>query len=149
MRAARQQKTTLVKKGEAKAAWYVVDASERILGRLASRIAMVLMGKHKVNYTAHVDTGDFVIVTHCEKIRVTGKKAQSKTYERYTYRYGGHKVETYATVLSKQPERIIREAVRRMLPKTQMGRHMLKKLKVYRGGEHPHAAQQPAALPAN
>ncbi len=123
--------------------WYVVDADGRILGRLAARIATILMGKHKPTYTPHVDTGDFVIVTNCEKVRLTGKKWDSITYDRYTYYPGGFRSETAASVLKRHPDRVIREAVRRMLPKTALGRNMLKKLKIYAGPEHPHSAQQP------
>ena len=123
--------------------WHHVDASGRILGRLASQIATVLMGKHKPTYTPHVDTGDFVLVTNAEKIRVTGKKAESMHYDRYTYYSGGFKSDKYADVMAAHPERIIMTAVRRMLPKNALGRHMLKKLRVLAGDKHPHAAQQP------
>ncbi len=124
-------------------AWHHVDADGKILGRMAVQIARVLMGKHKVTYTPHVDTGDFVVVTNADKVRVTGRKADTKRYARYSYYPGGYKEIPYASVLAQHPERIISEAVRRMLPKSALGRNMLKKLKVYRGEEHPHAAQQP------
>jgi large subunit ribosomal protein L13 len=103
------------------------------------------MGKHKPTYTPHVDTGDFVVVTNCESIKLTGNKWQAMTYDRYTYYPGGWKSETAAQLHSRHPDRIIEHAVRRMLPKNALGRRMLKKLKIYSGGEHPHAAQQPRA----
>ena len=123
--------------------WFHVDAAGKILGRLAVDIATVLMGKHKPTYTAHVDTGDFVVVTNAEKIRVTGRKAQAMHYDRYSYYPGGYKETPYLEMLDKHPDRIITEAVRRMMPKNALGRRMLKKLKVYRGDSHPHSAQMP------
>lgn len=144
-----KQKTTLAKKGQVQNKWLLVDANNQILGRLAVKVATVLMGKHRPDYTPHVDTGDFVIITNAEKITVTGKKAQTKYYDHYTYHMGGRKVISYAEMMKRRPEKIVSEAVRRMLPKTKMGRHMLKKLKVYRGSEHPHAAQQPETLEMN
>jgi len=147
--AAQLQKTTLVKKENVSPDWFIIDAQDQILGRLATRIAMILMGKHKPEYTPHVDTGDFVIVTNCVNIRLTGKKAQTKEYDHYTYHMNGRKVVPYQKMMQNKPEEIIREAVRRMLPKSKLGRHMLSKLKVYRGTEHPHAAQQPRAYPGN
>ena len=143
------QKCTLMRKEDAQHAWWVVNADERILGRLATEIAMVLMGKHRPEYTPHVDTGDFVVVTNAAKVRVTGKKAQTKAYPYYTYHMGGYKVVSYEEMMAKKPEKIVVEAVRRMLPKGKLGRGMLSKLKVYRGAEHPHAAQQPEALSLN
>ena len=132
------------KPGQVPASWYHVDAADQVLGRLATRIATVLMGKHRPTYTAHVDTGEYVIVTNAEKIRVTGKKALTMVYARYSYYPGGYKEIPYERVLERHPDRIIREAVRRMLPKSALGRRMLKKLKVYAGDTHPHTAQQPA-----
>lgn len=126
-------------------AWFHVDAADQVLGRLATKIATVLMGKHKPIYTPHVDTGDFVVVTGAEKIRLTGKKWDEITYARYTYYPGGYKTVTARTMLEKHPERVLREAVRRMLPKNALGRKMLGKLKVYAGQDHPHQAQKPAA----
>ena len=126
--------------------WLVADASGQVLGRLASRIAHVLRGKHKPNYVPHLDVGDFVVVVNAEKIRVTGKKADQKTYYRHTGYPGGLKARTYRELLRTRPERIIESAVRGMLPKTRLGRKMLKKLNVYAGPEHPHAAQQPSPL---
>ena len=123
--------------------WYHVDARDQILGRLATKIATVLMGKHKPTYTAHVDTGDFVVVTNAQKICLTGKKANTMTYPRYSYYPGGYKEDSYEHVMEHYPDRIIRESVRRMLPKNALGRAMLKKLKVYATDTHPHTAQNP------
>jgi large subunit ribosomal protein L13 len=137
----------LAKRGEVEQRWFVADASDQILGRLAAKVATVLMGKHKVIYTPHVDTGDFVVVTNAEKVRVTGKKADTMIYPRYSYHPGGYKEIPYRRVMLEHPDRIIREAVRRMLPKSALGHRMLGKLKVYASDKHPHAAQQPTPLP--
>ena len=128
--------------------WYVVDASDKVLGRLATRIATVLRGKHQPHFTPHVDTGDFVIVVNAEKIVLTGRKRQQKKYIRHTG-WVGHLKETTADKLLSGPhaDRVMREAVRRMLPTNALGRRMFRKLKVYRGPAHPHAAQQPQELP--
>lgn len=139
-------KTYWAKKDDIKADWHCVDATDRVLGRLASQVARVLMGKHKPIYTPNVDCGDFVIVTNAEKVRVTGNKAETKIYQRYSYYPGGRKVIPYQTMMARHPERIIKEAVRKMLPKNKLARQMLSKLKIYAGAEHPHAAQKPAAL---
>lgn len=146
---AQLQKTTLAKKESVSPVWFICDARDQILGRLAVRIAMILMGKHKPGYTPNVDTGDFVVVTNCEKIRLTGKKTQTKEYDHYTYHVGGRKVVPYRTLAQKRPEEVFVQAVRRMLPKNKLGRHMLTKLKVYRGSDHPHAAQKPQPCPGN
>ncbi|MBN1437292.1 MAG: 50S ribosomal protein L13 [Sedimentisphaerales bacterium] len=146
---ARHQKTTLAQNDVDNKQWYVADADGAILGRLAVKIAMILMGKHRPEYTAHVDTGDFVVVLNAEKVKVTGRKAETRTYDYYTYHMGGHRSVSYNDMLKNKPEKVISEAVRRMLPKTKLGRQMLSKLKVYRGGEHPHSAQQPTALELN
>lgn len=143
---AMMQKTTLARKAEVEPTWHLVDADGKILGRLAAGIAPILMGKHQPGYTPHVDTGDFVIVINAEKIQVTGRKAQTKEYDHYTNHSGGRKIVSYAQMMARHPERIIREAVRRMLPKSKMGKQMLTKLKVYAGPEHPHCAQQPKVL---
>jgi len=135
------------KPGEIQANWYHVDASNQVLGRLATRLAMVLMGKHKPTYTAHVDTGDYVVVTNADKVCVTGNKANTMKYARYSYYPGGYKEDLYKTVMKKHPERILQEAVRRMLPKNALGKHMLKKLKVYASDMHPHNSQHPEPLP--
>jgi large subunit ribosomal protein L13 len=123
--------------------WLLVDADGAVLGRMAAKIAPILMGKTKPTYTPHVDTGDFVVVVNAEKIKLTGAKAVAKEYEHYTRYPGGHKYVTFADLLKRHPEKIIEFAVRRMLPKNKLGRHMLKKLKVYRGPEHEHQAQRP------
>jgi len=139
-------RTYMAKKGEVERKWYVVDASGKVLGRLATKIATILMGKHKPTYTPHVDVGDFVIVVNAEKIAVTGKKLMQKTYFRYSGYPGGAKFTTLQEMLQKRPERVIQLAVRRMLPKTKLGDKMFKKLKVYAGSEHPHSAQKPEPL---
>ena len=126
-------------------AWHHVDATDQVLGRLAVEIATVLMGKHKPTYTPHVDTGDFVVVTNCGRFKLTGNKRQTMHYDRYTYYPGGFKSDSAAKLLEKHPDRMLRFAVRRMLPKNALGRHMLKKLKIYSDAEHPHAAQRPQA----
>ncbi len=132
------------KPDEVEQEWFVLDATDQILGRLATKIATVLMGKHKPTYTPHVDTGDFVVVTNAGKVRVTGRKADVMVYPRYSYYPGGYKEIPYKRVLERHPERILQEAVRRMLPKNALGRKMLKKLKVYASDTHPHTAQQPS-----
>jgi len=126
--------------------WHHVDASDKVLGRLATNIATVLMGKHKPTYTPHVDTGDFVVVTNVEKIKLTGtSKLRSMRYDRYTYHPGGFHRVTGDTMMERHPDRILYFAVKRMLPKNALGRRMLKKLKLFTGAEHSHAAQQPKA----
>jgi len=127
-------------------AWFVVDASDKILGRLATEIAHRLHGKHKPEFAPHMDLGDFVVVVNAEKIKVTGNKMQAKTYHNYSGTIGGLRTRTLAQVLATKPEEVLMTAVRGMLPKNRLGRAMLKKLKVYAGPEHPHAAQQPKPL---
>lgn len=139
-------KTQFVAKEAVDRKWYVADATDQVLGRLAVRIATVLQGKHKPSYTPHTDTGDFVIVVNAEKVTVTGRKAQQKTYERYSGYPGGRQVIPFAEMMEKKPTEVLTLAVRRMLPKSKLGRGMIKKLKVYAGPDHPHAAQQPEAL---
>jgi large subunit ribosomal protein L13 len=138
-------KTFMAKPGEVEQRWWLVDASGKRVGRLASEIAVILMGKHRPTYTPHIDTGDFVVVVNAEKVEFGGKKWQQKVYRWYTG-YQGLKTETAGHRRDRKPTLIIEEAVRRMLPKTRLGRHMLDKLKVYAGGEHPHTAQQPEPL---
>ena len=136
-------KTYMAKKGEVEAGWYLVDASDKVLGRLATRIATILMGKHRPEYTPHVDTGEFVVVINADKVRITGNsKPVQRTFQRFSGYPGGHKIVTHAEMMATKPEKVIEEAVRRMLPKSKLGRAMLKKLKVYAGPEHPHQAQQ-------
>jgi large subunit ribosomal protein L13 len=139
-------KSYVAKTGEVDQKWVLVDAEGQILGRLAVKVAMILMGKTKPIYTPHVDTGDFVVVVNAEKIEVSGKKAQTKEYQHYTGYPGGQKTVSYAEMLEKRPERVIELAVRRMLPKNKLAVKMLKKLKVFRGPEHDHAAQRPEKI---
>jgi large subunit ribosomal protein L13 len=134
-------------KGEVPRQWYVVDAQGKVLGRLASRIAMVLRGKTKPTFTPHLDTGDFVVVVNAAQVQLTGRKLDNKFYYRHSGYMGGLKETSARQLLAKKPEEVLRHAVRGMLPKNSLGRHLLKKLKVYAGGEHPHQAQQPAPLP--
>jgi large subunit ribosomal protein L13 len=126
--------------------WYVVDAEGETLGRLASRIAPILSGKHKPTFTPHLDCGDFVIVVNAEKVRVTGNKLDQKRYYRHTGYPGGLRSVSLRDQLATHPERVVQVAVRGMLPKNRLGRRMIKKLKVYPGGSHPHQAQQPTEL---
>jgi large subunit ribosomal protein L13 len=126
--------------------WHVVDADGMVLGRLAAKVANVLRGKNKPVYTPHLDTGDFVVVINAEKVRLTGNKEHQKTYMSYSGWRGGEKYVTAANVRQKHPERLITHAVKGMIPKNRLGRSLLTKLKVYRGGEHPHSAQQPSPL---
>ena len=139
-------KTVFAKKTDVERKWYVVDADGKILGRLATKIAIYLRGKHKPVFTPNTDTGDFIVVVNASKIKLTGKKLDNKIYYWHTGFPGGLKSETARTRLEKKPERVIRDAVWGMLPKNRLGRAMLKKLKVYRGGEHPHRAQSPETL---
>jgi large subunit ribosomal protein L13 len=126
--------------------WYIVDAADQRLGRLASEIATVLRGKNKPTFTPHMDTGDFVIVINAEKVDVTGRKRSQKLYRRHSGRPGGMKTETFAKLQARIPERIIEQAVKGMLPKTSLGRQLFTKLKVYAGADHPHQAQMPQVL---
>jgi len=126
--------------------WYHVDAEGKVLGRLATRVATVLMGKDRPDFTRHVDTGAFVVVTNAEKIRLTGKKISQKVYQRYSGYPGGLKEISVATMLEKHPDRVIKEAVRRMLPKSKLGMAMIRKLKIYAGPKHPHTYHKPEEL---
>ncbi len=126
--------------------WYVVDAEGKTLGRLATEIAKRLRGKHKPEYTPHVDTGDYIVVVNAEKVRVTGKKTTDKIYHRHTGYPGGLKSVPFNKMIERSPERVIEKAVKGMLPRNPLGRAMYRKLKVYAGSEHPHASQQPAQL---
>ena len=139
-------KTFTAKPETVKRDWYVVDAAGQTLGRLATEIASRLRGKHKPVYTPHVDTGDYLVVVNAEKIVVTGNKLADKKYHRFTGYIGNLKTETLAQALERHPERVIETAVKGMLPKNPLGRAMYRKLKVYKGSEHPHAAQQPQKL---
>lgn len=139
-------KTQFAKKGEVERKWYLVDASGAVLGRLAVKIADRLRGKNKPIFTPNCDTGDFIIVVNAEKVKLTGKKLDNKIYYRHSGYPGGLKAETARERLSKKPEQILTDAVWGMLPKGSLGRAMIKKLKVYRGSEHPHKAQKPEIL---
>ncbi len=138
-------KTYMAKPGDVEAKWWLVDGADRIVGRLASDVAMRLMGKHRPTYTPHLDTGDFVVVVNVDKVTFTGKKWDQKVYTWYTG-YPGLRSETAARRFQRRPELILREAVRRMLPKNKLGQKMLTKLKVYVGNQHPHQAQQPEPI---
>ena len=138
--------TVSAKPAEVRREWYVVDAAGKTLGRMASEIARRLKGKHKPIFTPHVDTGDYIIVVNAGKVRVTGKKLQDKMYHRFTGYVGNLKTESLQQALERHPERVIEIAVKGMLPKNTLGRAMYRKLKVYKGSEHPHAAQQPQKL---
>ena len=139
-------KTYSAKTGEVQHGWYVVDAQNKVLGKIATQIAMRLRGKHKPEYTPHVDTGDFIVVVNVSKLRVTGRKAEAKTYYRHTGFPGGMKQINFTKLQATRPERVLQKAVKGMLPKGPLGYAMLKKLKVYAAETHPHAAQQPKAL---
>jgi large subunit ribosomal protein L13 len=139
-------KTYSAKPHEVERDWFVVDAQDQTLGRLATRVATLLRGKHKPIYTPHVDCGDYVIVVNADKIHVTGQKLDQKIYYRHSGYPGGLKEVTLRRRLETHPERVVESAVRGMLPKTRLGRKMFKKLKVYAGPEHPHEAQQPTSL---
>jgi large subunit ribosomal protein L13 len=139
-------KTFSAKPADVRRDWYVVDAADKTLGRLATEIALRLRGKHKAEYTPHVDTGDYIVVINAEKVRVTGKKASDKIYYSHTEYPGGLKDISFEKLIEKAPERVIQSAVKGMLPRNPLGRAMFKKMKVYAGSEHPHAAQQPLIL---
>ena len=139
-------KSYIAKKETFEHKWVLVDAENAILGRMATKIAMILMGKHKPTYTPHTDTGDYVVVVNAEKIKIGGNKAEVKAYDYYTLHPGGHKWVSYAEMMDKKPEKVIEMAVRRMLPKNALSRVMMKKLKVYRGAEHDNHAQKPEKI---
>jgi large subunit ribosomal protein L13 len=133
----------MAKEGAIARRWFVIDATDQVVGRLAVQIATILRGKHRPEYTPHVDTGDFVIVVNAEKVRFTGKKWDTQTYESYSHYPGGLRSVSAHDVLATHPDRILREAVRRMVPRTPLGRKQMTKLKIYAGPNHPHQAQQP------
>lgn len=139
-------KTYYAKPQDVEREWVLIDASDLVLGRLATKAACILKGKHKPQYTPHVDTGDFVIVINAEKVRVTGAKATDKEYFRHSGYPGGLKSETFEEAIEKHPERVIEHAIKGMMPKNKLGRAMSKKLKVYAGAEHPHMAQKPREI---
>jgi large subunit ribosomal protein L13 len=138
--------TVIPKKSEIERRWFVVDAQGQVLGRLASRVASILRGKHKPTFTPHLDLGDHVVVINAEKIHLTGRKLTDKVYRWHTGYIGGLREVSAGSLLRSHPERVIEWAVEGMLPKNRLGRAMVKKLRVYRGGDHPHAAQQPTVL---
>ncbi len=140
------RQTTFAKQGEVEPQWYHVDAEGQTLGRMATTIATYLMGKNKPQWTPHVLTGDFIVVTNAEKVVLTGKKLEQKTQLVYSGYPGGLKAHKYSTMIETQPERIVEQAVRRMLPKTKLGRDMFRRLKVYSGSAHPHTNQKPMQL---
>ncbi len=136
-------KTYLAKKGEIERKWLLIDATDQVLGRLAVKVARSLMGKNKPTYTPYTDTGDFIVIVNAEKIKITGKKAEAKEYDYFTLYPGGHKYISYEEMLKKNPQRIIKHAVSCMMPKSKLGKQMMKKLKIYRGPEHNLQAQKP------
>lgn len=140
-------KTFSAKESEVTRQWWVIDAADQVLGRVAVKAATLLRGKEKAIYTPHVDTGDFVIVINAEKVRVTGKKEEQKSFMSFSGYVGGHKTETVKARRARRPELLIEHAVKGMLPHNRLGRAVFTKLKVYRGAEHPHVAQRPTAVP--
>lgn len=143
---AKNNKSYMAKPGEVDKKWYVVDATEAILGRLSSQVATILRGKNKPEFTPNVDCGDFVIVINCNKVRLTGKKLEQKYYRHHTGYIGGLKEVQYKKIMQEKPEFAVYKAVKGMLPKNSLGEAMLTKLRVYAGSEHPHSAQQPVEL---
>ena len=139
-------KSFMAKKNEVEQKWLLVDADGAMLGRMAAKIAPILMGKAKPTYTPHIDTGDYVIVVNAEKIKLSGRKAGVKEYDSYTRYTGGHKYVSFAEMMARKPEKVVELAVRRRMPKSALGKQMLKKLKVYRGPEHEHQAQKPRKI---
>lgn len=139
-------KTGFAKKENVERKWYVIDAKDQVLGRLAAEIARRLRGKHKPTYTPHIDTGDYIIVVNADKIRLTGNKLEQKVYYKHTGYPGGLKSITMNKLLQRKPERVLEHAVKGMLPKNRLGRRMYKKMKIYIGPDHPHEAQQPEVL---
>lgn len=139
-------KTFMAKKNEVEQKWYLVDAEGAVLGRLAAKLAPILMGKNKPTYTPNVDTGDYIVVINAEKIRLKGNKEQTKEYQRYSGYPGGHKYISFEKMINQHPERVIKSAVKNMLPKNKLGTQMLNKLKVYRGSEHQHQSQKPEKI---
>lgn len=139
--------TTIARPATVQHSWFVVDAADQVLGRLATRIASVLRGKHKTTFTPHVDCGDFVVVVNADKIKLTGRKLDQKLYHAYSGYPGGLRSRTARELLDTHPERILEAAVKRMLPKNRLAKDMFKKLKVYAGDAHPHAAQKPQPFP--
>jgi large subunit ribosomal protein L13 len=143
----KQEKLTkFIKPEDANQKWYVVDAKDQVLGRLATRVARAIRGKDKAYYTPNMDTGDFIVIINADKVRMTGKRESLKTYFTYSGYPGGGKTKSFTEIMSKNPDRIIQNAVKGMLPKTRLGDKLIKKLKVYAGENHPHQAQKPEVL---
>src|SRR5882672_2593691 len=140
-------KTHTVKKSEIQERWYVIDAADKPLGRLASEVANTLRGKHRPEFSPHLSLGDYVIIVNAEKIYLSGNKRDTKLYYHFSGYPGGLKVKSMREVIEKDPTAVVRQAVRKMLPHTRLGRRMMKKLKIYTGGEHPHSAQKPQGMP--
>jgi large subunit ribosomal protein L13 len=140
--------TYMAKTGSVNQRWFLIDATDKVVGRLAVLIATILKGKHRPEYTPHIDTGEYVIVINAEKVRFTGKKWDQKTYDTYSHFPGGRRIISARDVLARHPERILLEAVKRMLPRNPMGRKQMTKLKIYAGPKHDHQAQKPVELPA-
>lgn len=138
--------TFMAKKGQVPQRWFVIDATDQVVGRLAVRIATILRGKHRPEYTPHVDTGEFVVVINAGKLRFTGKKLETKFYQAYSHYPGGLKKVSAKQLMATKPDRILKSAVQRMVPRTPLGRQMMTKLKIYAGPSHPHQAQQPQEL---
>src|SRR5213595_3369451 len=138
--------TFMAKKGDVPQRWHLIDATDMVVGRLAVVIANILRGKHRPQYTPHLDTGEFVVVINASKLRFTGKKLQTKTYANYSHYAGGLRTVTAETLMAKRPERVLEYAVRRMVPRNRLGRQQMTKLKIYAGPQHPHQAQQPEKL---
>ncbi|MCC7192844.1 MAG: 50S ribosomal protein L13 [Phycisphaeraceae bacterium] len=140
------RQTFQAKPGQVKQNWVVIDAADQVLGRLSAKVAMLLMGKHKPEYTPQTDTGDFVVVINADKIRILGSKPELKTFQTYSGYPGGQKRMTYKWMLANKPDLLVERSIRRMLPKTKLGSHMIGKLKIYRGAEHPHSSQKPQTV---
>jgi large subunit ribosomal protein L13 len=138
--------TKFIKTEDAGHKWYLVDAKDQVLGRLAAKVARVIRGKHKAIFTPNMDTGDFVVIINAEKIKMTGKRESQKTYFTHSQYPGGAKVKSFAEIIEKKPEYALETAVKGMLPKTRLGKKLIKKLKVYAGESHPHTAQQPEVI---
>jgi len=136
----------MAKPGQLPQRWHLIDATDQVVGRLAVQIANILRGKHRPEYTPHLDTGEFVVVVNAAKLKFTGKKWQTKTYQAYSHYPGGLRIQTAAEVAAKHPERILEMAVKRMVPRNKLGRQQMSKLKIYGGPSHPHQAQQPQEL---
>ena len=139
-------KSYIAKKEDVQRKWHLIDADGAVLGRMATKIAMILMGKHKPTYTSHVDTGDYVIIVNAAKIKVSGNKATQKSYQHYTGYPSGQRITTFEEMMKKNPAKVVELAIKRMLPKNKLGTDMFKKLKVYSGPEHEHTAQKPEKM---